>query len=80
MAARRMRILHSQTSTTICFALGIPRFSLAGRVVEPVFLIAALVVLIFFGLPGLILMAVVYFVVTSSGFENAGVNARQGAM
>jgi hypothetical protein len=59
--------------------VGIPRFTLAGNVVEPIFLIAALVMVIFVGLPGLVLMAIVYFVYTSS-LRNAGPNQRQGVM
>lgn len=59
--------------------VGIPRFTLAGTVVEPIILIAALLVLVFFGLPGLILMAIAYFVF-SSGLGNSGVNQRQGRM
>ena len=58
---------------------GIPRFTLAGNVVEPVFLIAALIVVILAGLPGLLLMAIVYFVF-SSGAENRDPNLRQGVM
>lgn len=57
--------------------LGIPRFTLAGNVVEPVFLVAALIAVLFVGLPGLLMIAVVYFIF-SSGFGNA--NQRHGAM
>jgi hypothetical protein len=59
--------------------VGIPRFTLAGNVVEPVFLIAAVIVVIFVGLPGLLLMAIVYFVF-SSGLGNRDPNQRQGVM
>lgn len=59
--------------------LGIPQFTLAGRVIEPVVLIGALLVVLFFGLPGLLLMGVIYFVL-SSGMGNSGVNQRQRVM
>jgi hypothetical protein len=60
--------------------VGIPRFTLAGTVVEPIILIAALVALILFGLPGLVLMAIGYFVFSSAGLGNPGPNQRQGVM
>ena len=60
--------------------VGIPRFTLAGNVVEPVFLIAALIVVIFAGIPGLLLMAIVYFFIFSSGAGNRDPNLRQGVM
>ena len=59
--------------------VGIPRFSLGGTVIEPIILIAAILVIMFIGLPGLILMAIIYFVF-SSGLGNAGPGQRQGVM
>jgi len=44
--------------------LGVPNFQLAGQVVEPVFTVAALLALVFWGFPGLLIVAVVWYIMT----------------
>ena len=59
--------------------VGVPRFTVAGTVVEPVVLVGLLVMLIFVGLRGLIFIALIYFVFSASQ-RNRGANQRQGVM
>ncbi|CAK8671219.1 unnamed protein product [Clavelina lepadiformis] len=46
--------------------VGIPRWNIGSHTVEPIMTVAALLVLIFVGLPGLLFLGLLYFVVKSS--------------
>ncbi|XP_057308932.1 protein FAM241B-like [Hydractinia symbiolongicarpus] len=43
---------------------GIPDFNVGGHVIEPLFSVAGVLALVFWGLPGLLIVAVVWYVMT----------------
>ena len=59
--------------------VGVPRFTVGGRMVEPVVLVGLLLILIFVGFRGLMIAALIYFVFSSSQ-RNRGAIQRQGLM